>query len=261
MSANGAPRAGSICFYDIVSTSVADTRRFYSEVFKWSFSEMGGYTLIQDGSPAGGAQLMGGIRAAQDFDKGGSVLTYIAVECVMTAIKAIEAAKGKLLTPPTKVPGYGTFVVFQAPGGPVQAVWEAEATAATGETIHEEVTFDAPAAKVYRALTDSAEFTKMTGAPATGSGDDGATFSAFGGQISGRQVELAKDKRVVQAWRAGNWPEGVYSMARFELRAEGKKTVLVFDHEGFPAGQKGRLAAGWREFYWTPMKKHLEGRG
>ena len=36
-----------------------------------------------------------------------------------------------------------------------------------------------------------------------------------------------------EAWRAKTWPAGKYSLARFELRAEGDQTRLVFDHDGF----------------------------
>jgi hypothetical protein len=38
----------------------------------------------------------------------------------------------------------------------------------------------------------------------------------FGGDISGRNVELVPGRRAVQAWRSNAWPEGVYSIVRFE---------------------------------------------
>ena len=80
-------------------------------------------------------------------------------------------------------------------------------------------------------------------------------FSLFGGHITGRQVELVPNQLVVQAWRAKTWPAGVYSIARFELSAEGANTRLVFDHDGFPADMKDHLAAGWTSNYWEPMHK------
>jgi activator of HSP90 ATPase len=121
--------------------------------------------------------------------------------------------------------------------------------------IHQEETFEAPLAKVYQALVDAAEFSKLTGAPATGTGVEGGPFSLFGGHITGRQVELVPNQLVVQAWRAKTWPAGAYSIARFELRAEGTKTRVVFDHDGFPADMKDHLAAGWTSNYWEPMHK------
>jgi uncharacterized protein YndB with AHSA1/START domain len=125
--------------------------------------------------------------------------------------------------------------------------------------IHQEVVFEAGPARVYRALVDGVEFSKLTGAPTTSAETEGSAFSAFGGHITGRQVELVPGKLVVQAWRAKTWPTGVYSIARFELRPEGQgeKTRLVFDHDGFPEDQQEHLAAGWTANYWEPMRKYL----
>ena len=123
--------------------------------------------------------------------------------------------------------------------------------------IHQEVTFTAAPSKVYQALVDAKKFADATGAPASGDGAEGATFSAFGGHITGRHVELVPDKRIVQAWRAKTWPEGVYSIARFELRADGKGTRLVFDHDAFPEDMKEHLSQGWHANYWEKMSKHL----
>jgi activator of HSP90 ATPase len=122
-------------------------------------------------------------------------------------------------------------------------------------TIHQEVTLNAAPSLVYQALVDTKRFSEVTGAPAIGDGAEGASFSAFGGHVTGRNVELVKDKRVVQAWRAKTWPEGVFSIARFQLEADGRGTKLVFDHEAFPADMKEHLAKGWHANYWEKLAK------
>jgi activator of HSP90 ATPase len=122
-------------------------------------------------------------------------------------------------------------------------------------TIHQEVVLQAAPARVYRALVDSKEFAALTGAPASGESSEGAAFSLFGGHITGRHVELVPDKRVVQAWRAKAWPEGLYSIVCFELQANGKGTKLVFDHSGFPEEMKDHLASGWQSNYWDKLAK------
>jgi activator of HSP90 ATPase len=124
-------------------------------------------------------------------------------------------------------------------------------------TIHQEATFSAPPSRVYKALVDLKEFAELTGAPASGESTEGAAFSAFGGHVTGRHIELVPDKRVVQAWRAKTWPEGVHSIVRFELQADGRGTKLVFDHEGFPEDQKDHLASGWRSMYWEKIAKYV----
>ena len=85
----------------------------------------------------------------------------------------------------------------------------------------------------------------------------GGAFTLFGGYIVGRHIELVPNRRIVQAWHEESWPEGVYSIVRFELTEQGKGTKLVFDHTGFPAGAGEHLAAGWKLNYWEPIGKFL----
>ena len=132
------------------------------------------------------------------------------------------------------------------------------------EAIHQEVTLNASAARVYAALTDAAQFTRLmafssmkSAPPAQIASDAGGTFSLFGGHIIGRQLELVPGQRIVQAWRVVDWPAGVYSIAKFEIADRGGKSVLVFDHTGFPNGLGEHLAQGWRTNYWEPLKKYL----
>jgi activator of HSP90 ATPase len=119
--------------------------------------------------------------------------------------------------------------------------------------IHQEVLLGAAPARVYEALVNSKRFAEVTGAPATGDSTEGSSFSAFGGHITGRHVELVPGKRVVQAWRAKTWPDGHYSIVRFELEPSGSGTKLVFDHDGFPADMTDHLAKGWRSNYWDKL--------
>ena len=138
------------------------------------------------------------------------------------------------------------------------------------EAIHQEVSLTAAPERVYSALTDAEQFQKVTllsAAVTSGmvkstktaqiSREAGGKFVVFGGVISGRVIELVPNERIVQAWRAADWAPGVYSVARFELHADGKGTKLVFDHTGFPAGAAEHLAAGWKGNYWEPLKKLL----
>jgi activator of HSP90 ATPase len=146
----------------------------------------------------------------------------------------------------------------------VPAQGSSEDVTRTSEAIHQEITLDAPPARVYTVLTDAAEFTKLTrfssmqkAAPARIDRDEGGTFSLFDGHIVGRHLELVPSQRLVQAWRVADWPAGAFSIARFELSNRAGKTLLVFDHTGFPQGLGEHLAEGWRMNYWTPLAKLL----
>jgi activator of HSP90 ATPase len=112
--------------------------------------------------------------------------------------------------------------------------------------------------RVYDALLDAKQFSAFTGgAPAEIDSKAGGAFSCFGGMITGRNVELMPNQRIVQAWRARNWPEGVYSIVRFELDAQGSETRLTLDHSAFPEGNAEHLEGGWHRMYWEPLKKYL----
>lgn len=141
----------------------------------------------------------------------------------------------------------------------------------TAEAIHQEKTFQASRERVYRALTETAEFDKVVklsaamqqngmalrAKPTVVSAQAGGAFSAFGGYVAGRQIELVPNERIVQAWRSGSWKPGEFSLAKFVFAADGGKTKLIFDHTGFPAGQAEHLAEGWRVNYWEPLEKYL----
>jgi uncharacterized protein YndB with AHSA1/START domain len=70
--------------------------------------------------------------------------------------------------------------------------------------IHQEVEFMVPPGRVYEALLDAKQFSQFSGgAPAEIDAREGGTFSCFGGMITGRNIELRGNQRIVQAWRAG----------------------------------------------------------
>jgi len=139
----------------------------------------------------------------------------------------------------------------------------------TAESIHQEAVFKASRKRVYEALTDTAQFDKVIqlsgvmksmhlgSTPTEISREVGGTFTLFGGYITGRHVELVPNERIVQAWRTGGWPPGVYSIAKFELVEQGSGTRIVFDHTGFPKGEAEVLASGWKAHYWEPLEKLL----
>jgi len=124
--------------------------------------------------------------------------------------------------------------------------------------IHQEITFNASANAVYKALTDSSEFAKFTGAEARIDATEGGAFLCFGTFIAGRNVELVADTRIVQAWRVFNWPDGVYSIVRLELTEDDGRTTVVLDHAGVPEDAATHVDGGWGVKYWEPLREYLE---
>jgi activator of HSP90 ATPase len=125
-------------------------------------------------------------------------------------------------------------------------------------TIHQEIDLTANPQRVYEALLDAKQFSACSARPAEINREVGGAFSLFGGHIIGRSLEMVPNQRIVQAWRVVTWPEGAYSIARFELKAQGSGTLLTFDHIGFPEGLRDHLAEGWEDNYWSLLKKYFQ---
>jgi activator of HSP90 ATPase len=124
--------------------------------------------------------------------------------------------------------------------------------------IHQEVDFKAEPRRIYEALLDAKQFTAFSGGrTAEIDRTVGGTFSLFAGHIVGRNLELVLNRRIVQAWRVVPWPEGIYSIARFELLGQSSGTRILFDHTGFPSELAEHLEKGWNENYWTALQKYL----
>ena len=140
----------------------------------------------------------------------------------------------------------------------------------TSEAIHQEVTVAANPRAIFEALTNAKQFDAITrlsdavalvtapnARPTSISRAVGGSFTLFGGYITGRNLELERDARLVQAWRAASWKAGEYSIASFVLVRSGTETRVVFDHRGFPEGAGAHLASGWHTHYWEPLAKFL----
>lgn len=126
------------------------------------------------------------------------------------------------------------------------------------KTIRQSVTFTATPHAVYEALMDSRKHARFTGDVARISRQDGGKFMAYGGYITGTNLELVPDKKIVQTWHASDWPEGHTSRVTFRLTPVKGGTRLTFTHSGVPDEHYESIKQGWIDNYWTPMKTMLE---
>ena len=127
------------------------------------------------------------------------------------------------------------------------------------KTIKQTVRFKAPPATVYDLLADSRKRTRVTGLKAIISRKVGGAFSADAGRVTGVNVDLTPGKRIVQAWRRQDFPDGVYSMAAITLAATPDGgTELVLTHRGVPKHLIDDTGNDWRRDYWARMKDWLK---
>ena len=120
--------------------------------------------------------------------------------------------------------------------------------------IRQSATFHTAPHAVYEALMDSRQHAKFTGSPARMSRKVGGAISAFGDYISGTNLELVPDKKIVQAWHASEWPEGHLSKVTYRLTPVKGGTRLDFTHSGVPDRFFDDIKQGWIDNYWQPLR-------
>ncbi|BDX04979.1 VOC family protein [Planctobacterium marinum] len=107
---------------ELMTTSPEQATEFYSGLFGWQFDvmDMGGdnyYVASQDGEKIAGIMAKPHQIIAPGWGQ------YVTVNDIQATAEQVEALGGKLLTPPTDIPGVGKFIVFQDPqGAPLSAI-------------------------------------------------------------------------------------------------------------------------------------------
>jgi|SRR5712691_8301700 len=124
------------------------------------------------------------------------------------------------------------------------------------KTIHQTATIrGATPHDVYETLMDSKN-TKPSVSRTTVSRRVGGPFRV-GRDLEGTNLALIKDKKIVQSWRANNWPTGRYSKATFALAKTRGGTRITFTQTSVPDEFHREIRDGWREHYWEPLKKQF----
>ena len=119
-------------------------------------------------------------------------------------------------------------------------------------------TFNANAEAIYNAWLSTQGHTLMTGSPAKVHGHANGDFTAWDGYIWGTFLELEPNKRIVQLWRTGEFPEDAEdSRVEILLAESNNKTKLTLVHTHMPEDQVDSYKTGWLDFYFKPMKEYF----
>jgi uncharacterized protein YndB with AHSA1/START domain len=101
--------------------------------------------------------------------------------------------------------------------------------------------------QIYDAWLDNGGHTAMTGSAAEAAPTEGASFTAWGGYISGRNLTLEPGRRIVQAWRT----------TRFTADDPDSQIEVLLE----PASQGTRLTCTTPTFRTaTPATRMADGR-
>src|SRR5437016_9732234 len=105
---------GKICYLEIPANRAEDSARFYSDIFGWKVRERGdGALAFDDTGGVSGTWVKEADRTPDERTR-----TYIMVDEIADALRRIQAAGGRVLTPRTDIgPGMGAVAFFAEPVG------------------------------------------------------------------------------------------------------------------------------------------------
>jgi uncharacterized protein YndB with AHSA1/START domain len=135
-----------------------------------------------------------------------------------------------------------------------------------------ERTFDIPASKIWKAITDKNEMKKWYFDLADFKAEKGFRFEFSGGPSPEKQYvhlcevkEADAEKKLSYSWRYKGYPGD--SLVTFELMGQGNQTVLRLTHsdlESFPKDNsdfdKNNFIQGWNEIINTSLREYLVGK-
>ena len=107
--------------------------------------------------------------------------------------------------------------------------------------------------KIYKAWLSSEEHSKMTGGAASITDEVNAEFSAWDGYITGKNINLEKNRSIKQTWRTTEFKDSEEdSIVEIELLGYNDGSILTLTHTNLPEhGEQYRN--GWNEHYFEPM--------
>ena len=114
------------------------------------------------------------------------------------------------------------------------------------------------AAQLYDALMSSKKHADFTGAGANISSKVGGDFTAWDDYIEGKNIELEAGKKIVQKWRASDWPEGEWSEVTYVFTDTKDGCELQFEQTGVPSDMVKDVEQGWVDYYWEPLRKYFK---
>ena len=110
--------------------------------------------------------------------------------------------------------------------------------------------------EVFAALTNAATIQLWSGDPAIMSTETGSEFSLWEGNISGKNLEFEKDKKIVQQWYFGEQEEP--SIVTIKLFADRNKTSVDLRHTNIPDEAYDEIVNGWNDIYFGSLIEFYE---
>lgn len=100
---------------------------------------------------------------------------------------------------------------------------------------------------IYSALTNPLTIELWSGYQAKMSTEPGSEFSLWEGDITGKNLEFIKDRKVVQEWYFGDQADK--SLVTISISPDGENSLVTVEHSNIPDNDFAEISEGWREYY------------
>jgi activator of HSP90 ATPase len=125
------------------------------------------------------------------------------------------------------------------------------------DNIFQVIELESNVADIYKALTDPALLSRLTGMSAEMETWEGGRFHAWNNKSHGFIMRLIENKRIVQSWRHDDFPDGMYSIVIMDMEITETGSRVSFNHIGVPEDSSGWLTETWKRDFWVPLSEHL----
>ena len=109
---------------------------------------------------------------------------------------------------------------------------------------------------VYNAIVNPNMIELWSGDDAIMDDQVGTEFSLYEGNITGKNLEIEKEKKIVQQWYFGEQEEP--SIVTIKLHADKDATSVEIRHTNIPDDAYENIVEGWSEAYIEPIMDLLE---
>ncbi|MBN2522319.1 MAG: SRPBCC domain-containing protein [Bacteroidales bacterium] len=110
--------------------------------------------------------------------------------------------------------------------------------------------------EVFQAIINPLTIELWSGYPAQMEAREGFEFSMFDGSISGRNLKIIPDRRLVQQWYFGDVPE--QSVVTIDLIPFKNRTKVELEHTNVPDEVYEEFEEGWRKYYWGAVIEYFK---
>jgi activator of HSP90 ATPase len=127
------------------------------------------------------------------------------------------------------------------------------------KTIVQRIVFKGiPVSALYNTYIDAKEHSASISAPVKIQKKEGTKFTAHGNYITGKNLQLLKDKLIVQSWRGTDWSKSdIDSTFILLFEEKGNDGVINMVHANIPDKHAAGIKKGWDDYYWNPWKKYF----